>query len=247
MSRRQLIPNSVLRPLRLAATEAWGPEGLAVRLRASWDETTEFRGPRLLAGLFPFEEALIGLLPPKARLLSVGCGGGRDLLAWSEKGWPVDGLEISPAAAARARGVLADAGLKYKVLCQDVVDAELEPGAYGAILFSWLSYGYIPGAARRTQALKRARQGLAPGGEIFLLLKTRQPGGRVPWPASLMAMLLGRRPWLGPGDYLADDLRYWHSSTREEVEAEAKAAGLVLKQWRVDEMYLGVDCLAILG
>ncbi|MEK7858235.1 MAG: class I SAM-dependent methyltransferase [Elusimicrobiota bacterium] len=240
------MPYSVLSPLRLAAAEVRGPEAMAVRLRASWDETLDYRGARLLEGLFPFEEALVGLLPPKARLLIMGCGGGRDLLAWCGRGWPADGLEISLAAAERAREAMAEAGFSGKVLCQDAVEASLEPGAYGAILFSWLAYGYIPGAGRRAQALERARRGLAPGGRIYLLLKTRTPGGRAPWPIRLMARLSGRRPWLGPGDHVGD-LGYWHSFTREEVEAEARAAGLSLKEWRVGERYLGVDCLAILA
>lgn len=51
----------------------------------------------------PFLTPLLVSLPPGARILDVGCGSGRDLLWFAERGFEVLGLERSPGLARLAR------------------------------------------------------------------------------------------------------------------------------------------------
>jgi SAM-dependent methyltransferase len=50
-----------------------------------------------------FLEPLAGLLKPKATILDIGCGSGRDLLWFAERGFRPTGFEQSPSLADMAR------------------------------------------------------------------------------------------------------------------------------------------------
>jgi SAM-dependent methyltransferase len=60
-----------------------------------------------------------GALPP-GRALDVGCGTGRDACYLAGRGWQVTGVDIAPAAIARARRRAAALGVQVRWVVGDV-------------------------------------------------------------------------------------------------------------------------------
>src|SRR5919201_6350444 len=80
-----------------------GAEGLARRTRADWDE-------QIVA-------AVLDLLPPRARVLDVGCGYGRVALPLVRAGYDVEGIDLSPNLidAARAAAEAEHLAVRFSV------------------------------------------------------------------------------------------------------------------------------------
>src|SRR5207245_10964267 len=87
-----------LHDLRGAIANAWEEFGRSEEL--------------IRSGLMPWERALYDrFLKVKDRILVVGCGTGRDLIALLKLGYRVEGLDVGPRAIALARRILETAGL----------------------------------------------------------------------------------------------------------------------------------------
>src|SRR5262249_6360960 len=184
------------------------------------------------SGLMGWEEALYGrFLAPGDRVLVVGCGNGRDLLALLQRGLRADGLDLSPRCIATAREVLARHGLATGLSAGDIETTALD-SRFDAVVLSWFSYGYIPGAAHRETVLRRVAAILCPEGRILL---SYVPGPRAPRPPTRLARLVARatgsdwRPEdgdllvaVGPDRFVL----YEHRFLPGELEREAAAAGL---------------------
>jgi SAM-dependent methyltransferase len=189
----------------------------------------------ITAGLYHWEQTFYGrLLVPGERILVVGCGGGRDLIALLEQGYRADGLEPVAACADQARTRLVARGLAAEVLTADITTAVL-PRRYDAVVFSWLCYSYIPLRARRIDVLRKVKGHLAPGGRILIsYVPAQPPPRRLPWRLAWLASRLSGADWRPEhGDvFIARPdtgcIHYEHQFTEAEVEAEVDAAGLVV-------------------
>jgi SAM-dependent methyltransferase len=189
----------------------------------------------IAGGLYPWERRFYGrFLAPGDRVLVVGCGGGRDLIALLELGCRADGLEPVADCADLARERLAARGLAANVVTADIVTAVLSR-RYDAIVFSWLCYSYIPLRARRIAVLRKVTEHLAPGGRILIsYVPAPQRLRRLPWRLAWLASRLSRADWRPEyGDVFmarpeTGSIHYEHQFTEAEVEAEVYAAGLVV-------------------
>lgn len=170
-------------------------------------------------------------LQPRSRLLLVGCGAGRDLIALLERGHRADGIDVERDAVALCRIELGKRGLQAALYDTPLADTRFE-AAYDAVVFSWFVYGYIPGAPARVAALARLRDALRPGGRVLLSYQLRPASSRVPaWLARLAARAT-RSDWLpehgdsvellGGGERA---LAFEHRFVGDEVVEEARAAG----------------------
>lgn len=99
-------------------------------------------------------------------VLELGCGGGRDTATLAEAGHRVIGVELSPAAASRARGRVPSA----EIHCQDLRAPFPTTGPAGVILAS-LSLHYF-GWAETCALVDRVRDALAPEGVLLCRLNS---------------------------------------------------------------------------
>lgn len=185
------------------------------------------------AGLEMWERRLYGnLLRPSDRVLLVGCGAGRDLIALRKLGCDVTGLEQTPELVELGREHLVRHGVTATLLTGFVETFDFD-GSYDAVIFSSGCYSCLCQSASRVAALARIKARLSPDGRVIIsypMLVRRSP-----WSVRLtrIGARLGRADWRPEsGDSFSRDhpapriLRYQHLFNPGEVARECAAAGL---------------------
>jgi SAM-dependent methyltransferase len=185
-------------------------------------------------GLFPWEEHLIErAVSPGARILVVGSGTGRDLIALSAKGYDVCGVDPAAAAVAIARDACSRRGITAAHIHGYYEDVAV-PAPFDVIVFSNLCYGCIPESSRRVEVLRKAKGELAPRGRILVscVWNSQRRHSRL-FDLVKLGARLRRSDWHPEAGDVLDPMptgrprfHYEHLFVAGEVEAEAAAAGL---------------------
>ncbi len=209
---------------------------LRAAIQREWDYQAADSDSYIASGLMPWERAFyLAFLKPDDRILLIGCGTGRDLLALRELGYRAEGLDVGPWCTARARAVLKARHLDTPVYTGAIETTDV-PGTFDVFIFSWFCYSYIPHSETRTAVLRKLRGQLASGGRILVTYEpVRTPSRRLP---IRLARLVGRlsgsdwRPEYGDVVRLGDPGRYFehfeHRFTPDGLEEEAQVAGLTV-------------------
>lgn len=176
------------------------------------------------------------LLRPSDRVLLVGCGAGRDLLALRELGYQVTGLDPMPELITQARGHLARRGLTAEVREGFVETADIND-RYDVVVLAGCCYSYVPRSASRVATLERIKSHVSEEGRIvvtylgstarspFSLQMTRTVGylARVDWRAE-------QGDSFTRGYTVPCLLRYEHLFGPGEVARECAEAGLRVQE-----------------
>ena len=189
------------------------------------------------AGLDLWERRLYGnLLRPLDRVLLVGSGAGRDLLALADLGYEVTGIEPVPELVELTRKHLARRGTRGTVLSGFVETLDFDAN-YDVVLFAFDVYSLIPDSASRIATLTKLTQHLSQNGRVVIICAV--PTDRVPsaiWLTRLSAWA-ARTDWAPePGDHVTRDhlgqrtVKYEHLFRPGELARECKAAGLRIAQ-----------------
>jgi SAM-dependent methyltransferase len=211
-----------LEDLRAAITKTWNNFGRSETL--------------VLSGLMPWERALYDrFLKPEDRILVVGCGSGRDLIALLKLGYRVEGIDVAPRAIALARQMLERQGLLANLYTGSIESVALA-GTFDVLIFSWFCYGYIPQTATRVEVLRKVKAHLKHGGRVVICYNpAERPPRALPIGLARFAAGLTRSDWRPePGDVVgavAGDrqaVHYEHQFWEGELEKEARAAGLAV-------------------
>ena len=187
------------------------------------------------AGWKPLLPHLDGL-PPKPRVLDLGCGNGRFGRYLTEHLGPVryTGVDYSPEMLEIARERLPGA----RLLARDMVREAPPAGPFDlTVCFGFLHH--VPGRAQRLDLVRALAGALAPGGLLTFVTWRFADFSRfrertVPWPAELAELV-------EPHDYLLDwrrgayALRYCHHFDAAEHQALVDATSLVeVASWCAD-------------
>jgi SAM-dependent methyltransferase len=181
------------------------------------------------------------------RLLDLGCGTGRAMCAFGQRGFQVTGVDLSRPMLALAREKLDAAGLKEAVLVEgNIADLPMDklrpPYDYACCLFATL--GFVLGRENRLRAVSQVRSLLAPGGQYVFHAQNllyNIPSLHLPF------ILTGLGRWLiGRGEF--GDQVFWrysgmkwlthHAFRPREIEKLVAGAGLELMEIR----YLNKAC-----
>ena len=190
----------------------------------------------ILSGLMPWERTLYDrFLKLEDRILVVGCGSGRDLIALLKLGYRAEGLDVAPSAIALARKMLDREGL-HAELSMEAIEAAVLAGSFDAFIFSWFSYGYIPQADTRIGVLRKVKAHLNPGGRVLLsYVLAGRPPRSLPIGLTRLVARLTRSDWqpepgdvIGPAAGARQVIHYQHEFSEGELETEARAAGLTV-------------------
>ncbi len=123
-------------------------------------------------------------LPAGRRALVVGCGLGDDAAALAAAGWDVTAFDLSPTAVSWAARRFPAAGVRWAVFD---ATAELPAPWRGGfdVIFEAYTLQAIP-PEPRAQALRAIAQGVAPGGQLWIVCRGRDVADELPplppWP-----------------------------------------------------------------
>ena len=192
------------------------------------------------SNLFAFDSALLAKwFARPGRLLDLGCGTGRHLVQFAERGFDVTGVDLSESMLEIARTKLARAAVAGTLHHASLLDlTRLFPRQhfdYAACMFSTL--GMVAGARNRHRVLCGLRRVLRPGGRFAVHVHNRarnwfSPEGQRFLLSNAVRWGLGRSEW---GDkYLRwyrgiDDL-FVHVFSRRELEQALTRAGFRIRE-----------------
>ena len=199
-----------------------------------------------LQGLFGWEEPFVRkFLKPDDRILIVGSGSGREVIALRRDGYNVEGLEPAAAAAELSRVIMRKAGVQAHVRIGGIETVALD-GHFDLFIFSWYCYSYIAHRPTRVAALRSARAHLAPGGRIILSYIVGEPiPKRLPITLAVLVARVSGAGWRPEKNDVVSfepgGLHFEHHFAPGEIEDEAREAGL-----QVAALQLGDDGLIAL-
>ncbi len=240
------------RVARYAGAGLWRREDLRADAIA---RSREFAGPDFAVtppGLMRWEAAVYDrVLRAGDRILLVGCGTGRDLIALLERGHAVAGVDLVPEVVAAARVNLARRGLAAPLAATPIEDYQADDG-FDVVVFSWSCYSAVPERTRRVATLRALRAHLSPGGRVVISYVPRWRGPH-PWllaATRLVARLTGSDWHAEPGDALTLAPAPWighyeHRFTEAEIVAEGRDAGYEVLEHVRDEATRDVPVLVL--
>ena len=146
-----------------------------------------YRAVDLVWGTEPnrFVAEALGSCRPDGRALDLACGEGRNAIWLAKRGWVVTAVDYSEVAIQRGRRLAKEEGVQVEWICGDVTKVELERGAFGLVLVSYLQ---VPTEELRA-ALARSAAALPPGGRLFMIghaLRNRAEGIGGPSPPEVL-------------------------------------------------------------
>ena len=190
----------------------------------------------LNAGLWPWEAVAVQeSFAHGARLLVVGAGGGREVIALARQSFEVTGCDFSSVLAEACRLNLAKAGLRAVVLEMPPNTLPANIGSFDGVIVGRGFYHHIPTSGRRIAFLKACRSVLPDGAPLLLSdfhtqLVTAAAHRRIARVANWV------RRWVGPpgrveeGDWLSSSFQ--HAFTEEEIRQEMASAGFEVVDYR---------------
>ena len=199
--------------------------------QAHWLETEtalHYARAAVRVGLWASERVLIERhLPKSARLLELGCGGGRVVLGLRQAGYhDIVATDFSPIMVSLARAVLADhdEAWEHGVERQDATALTYSDASFDHAIYAFNGLMCLPSRAHRLAALRSIHRVLKPGGVFLFTAADREKGAYAAYRAKESAP----DDELIPGDrWHESDTSpvFMHSSTEAETREELSETG----------------------
>lgn len=113
--------------------------------------------------------------PPPARVLDLGCGAGRALLALAPRGYHVTGLDLTWAMVQSARRAAEQAAVAPLLLQGDMTAIPCSSASFDVVTVFIAALQHVPGRSRRRRAFAHIARVLRPGGTLILALDNVAP------------------------------------------------------------------------
>lgn len=137
--------------------------------RWSYDRASSYkRAPTQRLGLHAFEKDAIDAFfpPPPAKLLVLGCGGGRELFALFNVGYTCVASEPASQLAAAAAALVGSGAAVHVGGIEDCAQHNAD-GPFDGVVVGWGAWGYLLRVEDRLAALQKLRR-LCPTGPVLL-------------------------------------------------------------------------------
>jgi hypothetical protein len=183
------------------------------------------------SGLRSWEKAVTDeYFQTRERLLMVGVGGGREVLALRKLSYEVDGFECHPELLEYANDLLEREGLAPSVMLAPRDQCPAVGPVYDGAIVGWGAYMLIQGREKRIGFLRQMRSQVKEGSPVLLSFFTRSYDSL--YFRLVRAIANGfrralRRDRLETGDDLAPN--YVHYFTEKEIAAELREAGFEIR------------------
>lgn len=181
--------------LSLVATKFNSPEEVASHVRC------------VSEGFEPWERDVVEqFMQQRGRLLDVGCGAGREAIAFAELGFEVVGIDLAEKMIERARTLAVERGVKVEFYVGSVTECEFPPESFDYVFFSRAVYSYLPRRELRLATLARLHRMLKPTGLLlvsgYFVARRRLFRRRtmVDFYRTIMGKVIGRWMTYEPGD-----------------------------------------------
>lgn len=150
-------------------------ERLTLEAYADWPRYID--DDHTLSGLRPWEASAIAMAPGD-RIIVVGAGGGREVIALAEAGASVDGYECTPELVEHGRGLITERGLDAELTLAPPSVIPGDPAPVDIVVIGWGAFMHVPSAQARRALLERCFELLLPGGRLVLSYFEQVPGDR---------------------------------------------------------------------
>ena len=209
-----------------------------------WDSDTQFwiqEAPQVLSGLMAWEIPIMEHFKPGGIIGVIGCGAGRDMIAFAREGFDVEGVDVAGKAVEAAKIFLTKEGVSAKVYQGDVSDFLFPGSIYDAFVFSWFTYCYIFPKEKRVAALKNIYPKLSDDGCVVLtVLPYHGECYAMTKLAGIVGKLTGNALAPVSGDVFKLNGHVEHLFTREEIEMEAEEAGFHVEVYKADTQVIAI-------
>jgi hypothetical protein len=179
-------------------------------------------------GFFDWEkDAIANYFGDCKRLLVLGAGGGREVLALLRLGYQVDGFEANPNLVLAANELLREESFDPAVRLIARDEGPNTETAYDGIVVGWGMYMHIQTRKLRIAFLRQLRTQIKASCPILLSFSPRYGTPRQYYAGAIMAnairRALRREPAAEVGDWLIP--HYIHHFTQDEVVSELAEGG----------------------
>jgi len=181
-------------------------------------------------GLNEFEKALLeNVLKQPCDLLVLGCGGGRESMAFAKRGFRVKGVDMIPRLVEEANAYAVRHHLPATFECQNITELRLATNSYDCALFTLWLYEQLPSRALRVRALAALRTILRAKGRVIFHFHLSQPTPeerKIFFLLRVLAWITWGNRVYQLGDRPVTPIGFTHPfASVEEVEAECREAG----------------------
>jgi hypothetical protein len=192
-----------------------------------------------LSGFFDWEKKVMdGFFKDCQSVLVGAAGGGREIIALSNRGIKVDAFECNPRLADECKRLLNKIGINASIVLVAPDNVPEEFGMYDGLIVGWGGYMQIIGYDARIRFLKQCKKHIKPEGPILISFFVTDENSltqryvlRI---ARIIRSIRRSKEALEVGDSLSY-AGFCHRFTRDEIEDEFKEAGFHIMYYSMDQ------------